>query len=130
MLEKIKVSTTIKTVKSKDIYEAWIDSKKHSDFTGGEAKIDPKIGGKFSAWNGYITGTTLQLDPYNKIVQKWRTSDFSDQSIDSNLEIILKDTCEGVEITLIHTDIPEGQSKDYEQGWKDFYFSPMIEYFS
>ena len=30
------------------IYEALMDSKKHSEFTGGEAKISRKIGGKFS----------------------------------------------------------------------------------
>jgi activator of HSP90 ATPase len=33
-------------------------------------------------------------------------------------------------LTLIHTDIPDGQAESYEGGWEDSYFKPMREYFS
>jgi hypothetical protein len=36
----------------------------------------------------------------------------------------------GTRITFRHTDIPEGQSARYEQGWIDHYFRPMKEYFA
>lgn len=30
---------------------------------GGKAKIDPKIGGLFSIWDGVVKGKTIGLDP-------------------------------------------------------------------
>ena len=65
-------------VSPKRLYEAWLSSIEHSAFTNSEAKIDPRVGGEFSAWDGYITGTTVSLEPYSRIVQNWRTTDFAE----------------------------------------------------
>lgn len=112
------------------IYSAWIDSIGHRDFTGGNAVIDPRNGGRFSAWDGYITGILLKLDPFNRIVQSWRTSDFHPLDPSSTLEIILTAEPEGTLLTLHHTDIPSGQAEKYRRGWIEFYFEPMLGYFS
>jgi uncharacterized protein YndB with AHSA1/START domain len=32
------------------IYNALMDSRMHSAFTGAPTKIDPKVGGRFTAW--------------------------------------------------------------------------------
>ena len=69
------------------------------------------------------------MEPSRRIVQKWRTADFPDDSQDSTVEIILEKVEKGTKIVLIHTEIPEGQKNDYKQGWKDFYFNPMKDYF-
>lgn len=45
------------------IYRAWLDSAEHSAFTGSPAEIDPQVGGKFNAWDRYIQGTNLELEP-------------------------------------------------------------------
>ena len=48
MTEKLKMSATI-FAKPEEIYGSFLDSEKHSEMTGSEAKVDPKIGGRFSA---------------------------------------------------------------------------------
>ena len=35
----------------------------------------------------------------------------------------------GTKLTLVHENIPEGQSDAYEQGWHEHYFAPMKAYF-
>lgn len=117
-------------VKPEVIYNAWIDSKVHRDFTGGNAVIDPRNGGNFSAWDGYITGILLKLEPYHRIVQSWRTTDFHPLDPSSTLEIILDQEEDGTLLTLNHTDIPFGQGEKYKQGWKEYYFEPMLGYFT
>ena len=111
------------------VYEAWLDSFEHTAFTGGEAEIDSNIGGQFSAWDGYITGRTLELEPFTRIVQSWRTTEFPENAPDSKLEILITPAPKGCQLTLNHTEIPAGQGKQYDQGWKDFYFEPMLKYF-
>ena len=129
MPESIEVSTHL-PVSPKRIYEAWLDSQEHAAFTGGAAVIDPKIGGKHTAWDGYIQGTTLELEPYRRIVQTWRTGEVSPDSPDSRLEVLLEEAKGGTQLTLRHTNIPDGQGKSYESGWVENYFEPMRKYFS
>ncbi|MFW9864110.1 MAG: SRPBCC domain-containing protein [Candidatus Thorarchaeota archaeon] len=128
MTEELKMSTTI-SAKPMEIYESWLDSKKHSAMTGSEAKVEPKVNGKFTAWDGYIEGKTIEMEPGKRIIQKWRTTDFPSGSPDSTVEITLEEVEKGTKVVLIHTEIPEGQKDDYKQGWKDFYFDPMKNYF-
>ena len=51
--------------------------------TGGEASISDEIGADLSAWDRYITGRNLELVPGERIVQSWRTTQFTDEHEDS-----------------------------------------------
>lgn len=113
-----------------EIYRAWIDSTKHRDFTGGNAEIEPHAGGSFSAWDGYIKGIILKLEPYKRIVQSWRTSDFPEGYPASHLEILFEPVEGGTHMVLNQSEIPTGQSEQYESGWMEYYFVPMLGYFS
>jgi uncharacterized protein YndB with AHSA1/START domain len=111
------------------VYTAWLSTAEHSDFTGSEALIDPTVGGSFSAWDGYITGKTLALEPHHRIVQSWRTTDFARDVPDSRVEVIIDPIEGGSRLTLVHTNLPEGTADGYRQGWEDWYFAPMVEFF-
>lgn len=113
-----------------DIYTAWLSSEGHAAMTGSPADVDGKVGGEFSAWDGYIFGSTLELDSDRRIVQAWRTTEFPDNAPDSRLEILFEEVPEGTKVTLIHGNMPEDQADSYRQGWEDFYFKPMKEYFT
>ena len=111
------------------VYEAWLSSEGHTAMTGSPATVDGNVDGEFSAWDGYIFGRTLELIPNQRIVQAWRTSEFPEGALDSHLEILLEEIPEGTKITLIHRDMPEDQVDSYRQGWEDFYFKTLKEYF-
>jgi uncharacterized protein YndB with AHSA1/START domain len=112
------------------VYEAWLSGKEHGAFTGGgKARASRKIGGAFSAWDGYISGTNLELQPFTRIVQSWRTTEFPPGSPDSRLELLLEPEGVGIRLTLRHTQIPDSQGASYKQGWLDYYFEPMKAYF-
>ena len=128
MKDGFKVSAII-PAKPADIYKAWLSTKGHTAMTGSAAKINGKMGGKFSAWDGYIFGKTLDLTPDQRIVQAWRTSEFPDDAPDSRLEVLLEAVKAGTKVTFIHTELPKGQAYSYRLGWEDFYFKPMKEYF-
>ena len=127
--DSIKVSAVIPADPAA-IYAAWMSGKGHTAMTGSGATVTAKVGGKFTAWEGYISGTTLELKPGARIVQAWRTTEFGEDDPDSRLEILLEKGARGTKVTLVHTDIPEGQGVEYRKGWLDFYFKPMKEYFA
>ncbi len=62
--------------KPEEVYEAYVDAKKHGEFTGSKVVFEKKVGGKFSAWGGGLEGENLELVDGRKIVQKWRADDW------------------------------------------------------
>ncbi|HMV44839.1 MAG TPA: SRPBCC domain-containing protein [Leptospiraceae bacterium] len=110
------------------IYALLANSKKHSAFTGEKAMISNKIGGNFSAYDGYITGVNVDLLPSKRIVQAWRGSDFP-EGIFSMAAFVLVSTKEGgTELTLTHRGVPKNLIPSIEKGWKEFYWDKMKDY--
>jgi activator of HSP90 ATPase len=111
------------------VYDAWMSSAGHTAMTGAEAVVDPVVGGEFSAWDGYIRGRTLALDPGVRILQSWRTSEFDANEPDSQIEVLLESVAGGTSIRLRHTGVPVDQLGYENGGWQDNYFEPMKAYF-
>ena len=128
MKETLELTKTFNAAPS-EIYRAFLDSQLHSEMTGGEARCSNKVGGDFTAWDEYISGTNKSLTENKEIIQSWRTAEFDENDEDSELTIQLNETETGCELTLIQINIPEGETQ-YEQGWLDHYFAPMEEYFN
>lgn len=116
-------------VPSKIVYNAWLNSKIHSDMTESPAEILPTVGSKYTAWNGYIHGIILELDQYSRILQTWRTKDFKEADEDSVVEIHLKDEHGGCVLSLRHSHLTN-RAQEYKNGWLEYYFTPMLRYFS
>jgi activator of HSP90 ATPase len=122
--QKIIIPTT-----PEEVYGAYMDAEKHAAFTGSDATSDPRVGGKFTAWDGYIFGRYLELEPGRRIVQEWKTTAWPDEYPPSRLELVLRKVPTGTELVMSHTGVPAEQADDYAQGWIDYYWEPMKAYF-
>lgn len=128
----------VKTIKQKviipaspeEVYHAYLDPKKHGEFTGSTATGDPVVGGKMTAWDGYISGRYLELKDGERIVQDWITTDWVEGYPASRLELTFREVPEGTEITLVNSNVPKAQADEIADGWVDFYWNPLKKYFS
>jgi uncharacterized protein YndB with AHSA1/START domain len=126
--ESVRVSSVVPSSAAR-IYAAWLDGLEHSRMTGGKATVEARVGGRHTAWDDYIEGEILALDPGRRIAQSWRASDFPTGHAHSRLEVFLADVPGGCEVTLVHSEIPEGLGDQYEEGWSTHYFVPMKKHF-
>ncbi len=124
---KFSISAEMPASKEK-IYKAWLNGKQHAAMTGELATASTKVGGAFTAHGDYISGKNIEMAPFTKIVQSWRTTEFSDDEKDSILEVKFQDKGSQTLITITHSNLPP-HGTTYEQGWKDYYFKPMKSYF-
>ncbi|MBK9974456.1 MAG: SRPBCC domain-containing protein [Planctomycetes bacterium] len=127
-LESLRIAVTLPATPAL-VYASWLSSVGHTDMTGGRATCAPGVGGKFTAWDGYIWGTTLELDPNRRIVQSWRTIEFPAEARFSKVVLHLAEAEAGTLLTLLQSDIPPGQAEKYRKGWHEHYFEPMCQYF-
>ena len=130
---KQKTTTIIQKVvipaSPEEVYDAFIDARKHSEFTGAKATCDPTVGGKFTAWDGYISGRNVELEKGKRIVQEWITVEWPKGYSPSTLELTFRKVKGGTEVRLVHSQIPEEQADEYRQGWIDNYWDLLKAYF-
>ena len=123
----IKQTVTFKA-SPHDVYEALMDSKKHATFTGGKATISRKMGGTFSAYDGYIAGKNIELIQDKKIVQSWRAVDWP-EGVFSTVTFKFTPIPEGTRLDFTHVDVPDGTEEEFTQGWIDNYWESMKVFF-
>ncbi len=111
------------------IYAAWMSSEGHSAMTGADAHVGPSVGDEFDAWDGYIHGKTLELEPSRRIVQSWRSTQFSEENEDSQIEVLLDGNDDVTLVTVRHSKVPTDHRGYEDGGWQQSYFTPMKAYF-
>jgi activator of HSP90 ATPase len=111
-----------------DIYEMLMDSKKHEAFTGDKAKISRKVGGKISAYDGWIEGENVELIKDKKIVQTWRGVDWPKGRYSLATFELEKAPGDKTKLKFTQKDIPDNKYEDIKQGWIDHYWNRMKEY--
>ena len=120
----------IPKVSPKQVYEAYVDPEKQSEFTGSKATGKPVVGGKFTAWDEYISGKFLELEEGKHMVQEWTSTDFPDGYLPSRLELTFCEAPKGTQIVMVHSKVPKEIADEAAEGWTEFYWTPLKEYFS
>ena len=111
-----------------EIYEAFMDAKKHSKFTESKAKVSRKIGGSFSIFEGSLSGKNVELIQDKKIVQTWRgDGDNWPKGYYSTITLVLEPVDDGTLIKFSQVDIPEGAYESVKEGWETYYWEPLKE---
>jgi uncharacterized protein YndB with AHSA1/START domain len=111
----------------KEVYEAYIDSVRHAEFTCFSAEIDRNEGGRMRAGGDYIQGIIEELVPEARIVQTWHASDFPEGHI-SRLELNIEPTENGTLLRMVHSGVPADMEKEIADGWHRHYWEPLKAY--
>lgn len=114
-----------------NLYNTILSSTLHTALTQSKAVIDPKPGGKYTAYDGYIHGTILELHPYNKIVKTWiATEEDWPEGHESVVVFEFEETASGTQLRFTHSQIPEGMLERFREGWKSYYWEPLEKMFN
>jgi activator of HSP90 ATPase len=128
-VKTIRQSVTFKAT-PRQVYEALMNSRKHSKFTGARAIISRRIGGTFKAYGKYISGTNIDLIPDKKIVQSWRANEKGwPKSHYSRVTFSLRRVKGGTRLVFTQSGVPDRFYRSMKQGWHDAYWTPMKKMF-
>ena len=70
---------------AESLFAMYTDPAKHAAITGAPVAISVEPGSPFQAFNGALTGATLQITPQRLVIQSWRSTKFKDGDPDSTL---------------------------------------------
>lgn len=106
------------------VWQVLTNMEQIEKWEGGPAKMDDKVGTEFSLWGGEIWGKNLEVVPNKKLVQDWWSKG---EIKDKPSKVIFNLTEEDgkVKLELIQTDVPDEFEKDLDDGWRNFYLTPL-----
>ncbi len=107
-----------------EVYDMFMDSKKHGAFTGSPARMSRKIDGTFTAYGGWIKGKNLKLTAGRLIIQEWRGDDWPKGHYSKAMFLLTKHP-RGTKLTFGQTGVPAQFYADIKGGWKTEYWDKM-----
>ena len=110
------------------LFNIYMDSKRHGVPTNSRASVSQKVGGKFSAFDGALTGRMLAIVPNRTIVQTWRGSNWKKTDPDSILILTFSKAPGGARVNLVHANIPDSRHASIQKGWTTYYWKPWRAY--
>ncbi len=110
------------------LFNLYMDSRQHSAATRAKAMVSRKVGGKFSAFDGVISGKMLAVVSNRLIVQSWRAKHWKKTDLDSTLVLKFSKTKDGTRIDLVHVNVPEHDHQGVKNGWVKYYWKPWRAY--
>jgi activator of HSP90 ATPase len=110
------------------LYEALLDSKQFTTFSGMPGEIHRETGGAFSLFGGQITGRNVELIPDRRIVQAWRAASWP-EGVYSIARFELEAKGDGTRLVFDHTGFPATLREHLAGGWQEHYFGPLKKYF-
>jgi activator of HSP90 ATPase len=110
-----------------DVYAALTNPYTIELWSGYSAVMSEEEGSEFSLWEGDITGRNIEFIPNKKVVQEWF---FGDQTEKSLVTIIIEPDRENSKVTVEHTNIPDEEFADIAEGWREYYFGAINNFFN
>ena len=110
------------------LYDALLDGKQFSEFSGRAAEINRDVGGPFSLFKGHIVGRNVELVPNERIVQAWRVVTWP-EGVYSIVRFELKPHGSGTHLAFDHVGFPEGLHDHLAAGWEENYWSLLKKHF-
>jgi activator of HSP90 ATPase len=113
---------------AKEVYEALLDPRKFTAFSGRPAEINGEVGGTCSLFGGHIIARNLELVPNQRIVQAWRVVTWP-EGVYSIARFDFKAQGSGTHLVFEHTGFPEGLHDHLAEGWEQNYWTLLKKYF-
>ena len=110
------------------LFDMYLDPEAHAAFTGMPVTVSSVLGSSFSAFNGVITGTMLQVVPRRLIVQSWRSPYWGPTDLDSTLVLTFLAENDGTRIELTQVNVVDTDFAGVSQGWEKYYWTPWREH--
>lgn len=123
MSKTLEQNYSIKAPISK-VWQAFVDPEIINQWGAGPAKMDDKVGTKFSLWNNDIYGENIEVVREKKLVQNWYGGDWEKPSV---VKFTFNEKDGETKINLVHTDLPDGEEDNFADGWKSYYVGAIKE---
>ena len=112
-----------------DVFRAMTVPKLVDEWGGGPARIQARVNGKYSLWDGEMYGLIKEIEFPRRLVYTMRESSWDPSQLDSLVSWDFRESVWGTELTLHHTGLPTRKIREiHNDGWGDYFLGPLKAY--
>jgi activator of HSP90 ATPase len=109
------------------LYDALLDERQFSAFSGAPAQIEREAGGAFRLFGGRVTGRNVELLPNQRIVQAWRIGAWP-AGIYAIVKFELVAQGTGTHLVFDEWGFPPEDGQAHSDNWPKVYWGPLQGY--
>ncbi|EDQ89667.1 uncharacterized protein MONBRDRAFT_32329 [Monosiga brevicollis MX1] len=106
------------------IFETLMNEDRVSAYTQSQCKVDSRIGGSFTMFNGSVKGVIKDLVPYRRVHQAWRFESWPEGHY-SDVVIDLSEAEGKTSLSIQHSEVPESDIERTQDGWRRLQLEPL-----
>jgi len=111
-----------------EVMELLLNPEFIKDWSGADALVERKLGGKFMMFDGWVEGEILKLTA-DELTYTWKPSGWNADTAASIVNYKLAAVEHGTEVKIEHTNFPnEEEMENHKKGWEEHFFGPIGEY--
>jgi activator of HSP90 ATPase len=111
-----------------EVMELLLNPEFIKDWSGADALVEKKVGGKFMMFDGWVEGKILKITA-DELAYTWKPSGWSEETAASEVDYKLVAVEHGTEVMIEHTNFPnEEEMESHKTGWEEHFFGPIGEY--
>jgi activator of HSP90 ATPase len=117
---------------AEEMYQTFTDPQRIAAFTRGAPRLfeGAKPGGKFSIFDGNVTGEFIKLEAPKRIVQKWRLSQWPEgHTSTQELTFDQNDIDRVTNARVTWSGVPVGQEEVVKRNWEGYYIRSIKQTF-
>ena len=112
-----------------EVFRALTISKIVDDWGGGPARIQARVNGRYSLWDGEMYGVIKEIEFPRRLVFTLRESDWEEGFLDSLVLCTLNDLGSRTSLLLEHASLPNRKIRNiHEEGWGEYFLGPLKAY--
>lgn len=114
-----------------EVFEALTDPGIIGAWGGGLSVLEPRIGGHFELFDGWVKGEVTHYQAGKELGYTWKPSEWDKKAKASSVHLKFMPHAAGTDVVLVHTGFPSQEEADkHANGWIDFVFDPLNDYFT
>nr|XP_015218402.1 PREDICTED: activator of 90 kDa heat shock protein ATPase homolog 2 [Lepisosteus oculatus] len=107
-----------------ELYKAFTSQEELRKFSGAESVAEAQKGGKFSLYNGEVTGEFLELKENDQIDMRWRCRNWTAEHY-ASVTVKLLDVSGQAQVQVECKNIPAAEEQSTRLCWQRTYFDPL-----
>lgn len=120
-MKKLEKKYAIHTSEER-LYDALTNQTVVSQWSGAPAVMSDEEGADFSLWGGSIIGRNIKVTK-NELVQDWKEKSWEGYSM---VRFQWRTKTAGIQVSLVHENIPDQAYQNIIRGWDEHYMNPLI----
>lgn len=112
-----------------DVFNAMTVARIVDEWGGGPARIQAKVNGKYSLWDGEMHGTIKEIEFPRILVYTMREERWDPSYPDSLVQWTLEEAPRGTILNLHHSGLPARKIREiHNDGWSEYFLGPLKAY--